>query len=61
MSQSHRGVYTKDGINQYVVHGMSQPVCNNNNNNILIYKAQLHKSTQSAVQLLRNAYKTYKT
>ena len=33
----------------------------NNNNNILIYKAQLHKSAQSAVQLLRNAYKTYKT
>ena len=32
---------------------------NNNNNNILIYKAQLHKSAQSAV--LRNAYKTYKT
>ena len=31
------------------------------NNNILIYKAQLHKSAQSAVQLLRNAYKTYKT
>ena len=33
---------------------------NDNNNNILIYKAQLHKSAQSAVQLLRNAYKTYK-
>ena len=33
----------------------------NNNNNILIYKAQLHKSAQSAVQLLRNAYKTCKT
>ena len=33
----------------------------NNNNNILIYKAQLHKSAQSAVQLLRNAYKTYTT
>ena len=23
MSQSHSGVYTKDGFNQYVVHGMS--------------------------------------
>ena len=33
----------------------------NNNNNVLIYKAQLHKSAQSAVQLLRNAYKTSKT
>ena len=33
---------------------------NDNNNNIFIYKAQLHKSAQSAVQLLRNAYKTYK-
>ena len=32
-----------------------------NNNNILIYKAQLNKSAQSAVQLLRNAYKTHKT
>ena len=26
--------------------------CSNNTNNILIYKAQLHKSAQSAVQLL---------
>ena len=41
--------------------GLIQTEINNNNNNILIYKAQLHKSAQSAVQLLRNAYKTYKT
>ena len=40
---------------------LTNPNHNHNNNNILIYKAQLHKSAQSAVQLLRNAYKTYKT